>query len=98
VVLKQWGTGHPEWPRHPGGFGEAATLGGTTLETMFVPAAEWGTMHLQDWGVTSQHEGTFEKNMSGMMKAPIVGSLAGNVLKNCRLEFDYAHETLYVSK
>jgi hypothetical protein len=55
-------------------------------------------VHLQDWGVTSQHEGTFEKYMSGMMKAPIVGSLAGNVLKDYRLEFDYAHETLYVSK
>ncbi len=98
VVLKSWGAAHPDWPRHPGAFGDAATLGGTTLETMFVPAATWGKLQLNDWGVTSQREGTFEKNMSAMMKAPVVGSLAGNVFRNYRLELDYANEKLYVSK
>ena len=41
VVLKRWGAQHPDWPRHPGAFGDAATLGGSTLETMFVPHAVW---------------------------------------------------------
>jgi hypothetical protein len=98
VILKKWGASHPDWRRHQGAFGDAATLGGLTLETMFVPAATWGRVRLDDWGLTSQHEGTFEKYMSAMTRGPIVGSLGGNVLRNFRLEFDYVHEKLYVSR
>lgn len=98
VVLKGWGQQHPDWPRYPGAFGEAATLGGATLETMMLPQGRWGPFPLGEVGVTSQREGTFERYMSGMMRGPIVGSLAGNVLKAFRVELDYAHETLYLSK
>lgn len=97
VVLKAWGQKHPDWPRYKGAFGDAATLGGSTLETMFAPQGMWGAFPLRDIGVTSQREGTFERYMSGMMRAPIVGSLAGNVLKGFRVELDYAHEMLYLS-
>ena len=97
VLLKAWGQGHPDWKRYPGAFGDAATLGGQTLETMFVPQGAWGAFPLREVGVTSQREGTFERYMSGMMRGPIVGSLAGNVLKGFRVELDYAHETLYLS-
>ena len=97
VVLSAWGQRHPDWPRHPGAFGDAATLGGQTLETMFVPQGTWGGFLLSEVGVTSQRTGTFERYMSGMMRQPIVGSLAGNVLKGFRVELDYAHETLYLS-
>ena len=88
ALLKTWGSAHPDWPRHKGAYGEAATLGGQTLETMFVPRAVWQTHQLGEFGVTSQQEGTFEKYFSAMMAAPIVGSLAGNVLKNFRVELD----------
>jgi hypothetical protein len=77
---------HPEWPRYQGAFGEAKTLGGVTLETMTLPGGRWGTNKLTEFGVTSQHEGTFERYMSSMAAAPVVGSLAGNVLKRFRLE------------
>lgn len=97
VLLKAWGQSHPEWPRHPGAFGDAATLGGQTLETMFVPRGMWGTFPLREFGVTSQRAGTFERYMSSMMRRPIVGALAGNVLKGFRVELDYANETLYLS-
>ena len=97
VLLKSWGSGHPDWPRYQGAVGEAETLGGMTLETMFVPSARWGTHRLQELGVVSQQEGTFERNMSSMMAAPIIGSLAGNILKRSRVELDYANETLYLS-
>lgn len=97
ALLKALGSKHPNWPRHAGGFGEAATLGGTTLETMFVPSARWGTHQLRDMGIVSQRQGTFEKYMSGMMAAPIIGSLAGNVLKQFRVELDYPHQMLYLS-
>ena len=97
VALKAWGEAHPDWPRHPGAFGEAATLGGQTLETMFVPTARWGARELKEVGVVSQREGTFERYMSSMMAAPIVGSLAGNVLENMRVELDYPNQKLYLS-
>ena len=97
VVLKAWGDAYPEWERHEGGWGEAKTLGGQTLETMIIPNASWGTLTLNDVGVASQREGTFERYMSSMMTEPIVGALGGNVLKNIRIELDYANETLYLS-
>ena len=78
-------------------YGDAATLGGKTLETMFVPRATWGAKPLTDVGVTSQPEGGFEKRMSSMMTAPIIGSLAGNVLSHFRVELDYPDQKLYLS-
>lgn len=98
VLLKAWGARHPQWPRYPGAYGEAATLGGQTLETMMLPQGQWGPFALGEVGVTSQREGTFERYMSGIIRSPIVGSLAGNVLKNFRVELDYAHERLYLSR
>ncbi len=98
VWLGSRGTEHPDWPRHPGAYGDAATLGGQTLETMFIPGAKWGSFPLTEVGVTSQRKGTFEKFMSSMVTAPIVGSLAGNVLKEFRVELDYPNQTLYLSK
>ena len=98
VVLKAWGARHPQWPRYPGAYGEAATLGGQTLETMMLPQGQWGPFALGEVGVTSQREGTFERYMSNIMRNPIVGSLAGNVLKSFRVELDYAHERLYLSR
>jgi predicted aspartyl protease len=97
ALLKKWGSDHPDWPRHPGAYGEAATLGGQTLETMFLPGGAWQSHKLGEFGVTSQREGTFERYMSQMMAAPIVGSLAGNVLKRFRVELDYANQKLYLS-
>lgn len=97
VLLKGWGEEHPDWPRYKGAFGEAAMLGGQTLETMLVPMVEWGPYRVPEFGVVSQQKGTFERYMSGMMAAPIIGSLGGNVLKRFRVELDYAHERLYLS-
>jgi predicted aspartyl protease len=97
VLLKSLGAAHPDWPRHPGAYGEAATLGGMTLETMFIPGGRWGTNQLTEFGVVSQRQGTFESYMSKMMTAPIVGSLAGNVLKRFRVELDYPNAKLYLS-
>jgi predicted aspartyl protease len=97
ALLKAWGSAHADWKRYPGAYGDAATLGGKTLETMFVPRATWGAMPLTDVGVTSQPEGGFENRMSSMMTAPIIGSLAGNVLSHFRVELDYPDQKLYLS-
>lgn len=45
----------------------------------------------------AQRAGTFAKYMSGMMTAPISGSLAGNVLKHFRVQLDYPHQALYLT-
>jgi predicted aspartyl protease len=96
AVLKQWSGAHPDWPVQPGAVGEAKTLGGQTLATIQLPGATWGRQTLATFGMVSQREGVFERNMSRMMTAPIVGSLAGNVLKHFRLELDYPNQKLYL--
>jgi len=96
AVLQAWGRDHPDWPRHQGAYGEAKMLGGRTLETMTVPGGLWGANKLTEFGVTSQPDFVFVKN-SRSMAAPIVGSLAGNVLKRFRLVLDYPNQKLYVS-
>jgi len=88
---------HGDWKRYPGAYGDAATLGGQTLETMFVPSATWAGKPLTGVDVTSQREGVFEKWMSSMMTAPIIGSLGGNVLSHFRVELDYPNQKLYLS-
>jgi predicted aspartyl protease len=98
VLLKSWGRKHPDWPRYRGAAGEARTLVGQTLETMFVPAARWGPYDIGELGVTSQQGGYYETVGSSWMVAPIVGSLAGNVLRYFRVELDYPNETLYLSR
>lgn len=48
--------------------------------------------------VVERKEGVFEKWMRSMMTSPIVGSVAGNVLKQFRVELDYANQKLYLSR
>jgi predicted aspartyl protease len=57
--------------------------------------AKLGDVDLENIGVVARPEGTFENYMSEMMTAPIVGALAGNVLKAFRLEIDYANGYTY---
>jgi hypothetical protein len=98
VLLERWGGEHSDWERHPGAHGEAATLGGQTLETMYIPRGLWGPLELTRFGVVSQSDGTFERYMSPMMTSPIIGSLAGNVLEQFRVELDYPNQTLYLTR
>jgi hypothetical protein len=96
ALLKQWAAAHADWPVQPGAVGAATTLGGQTIATIQLPGGTWGRQHLAPFGMVSQSEGVFEKYMSRMMTAPIVGSLAGNVLKHFRVELDYPNHTLYL--
>jgi hypothetical protein len=97
TLLASWRAAHPEWPWQAGAAGEAATLGGATIETLSLPGGRWGTLDLPAFGVVSRRAGVFERSMSAMMGAPIVGSLAGNVLKRFRIELDYPNQRLYLS-
>ena len=98
VLLQSLSSEHSTWPRYHGAYGDAKLLGGQTLETLFLGEAAWAGHALSEVGVTSQKTGTFEQMMSGLMTAPIEGSLAGNVLKAFRVELDYPNQKLYLSK
>ena len=55
-----WGRDHPDWQQHTGAVGEAATLGGMAIETMFVPGGHWGANQLKEFGVVSQPQGVLK--------------------------------------
>lgn len=57
-----------------------------------------GSFHLADISIISRRSGMFEEWMADMMTGPIIGALAGNVLKCFRVEIDYANQTTYLQQ
>ncbi|HKF50758.1 MAG TPA: aspartyl protease family protein, partial [Candidatus Acidoferrales bacterium] len=101
TLIDKWQTAHPDWPRCDGAVGPANMIGGAfdaKAEMLRVPEMQWGTFDLPRVGVVSRPAGTFEKWMSGMMTAPIVGSIAGNLLRAFRVEIDYPHGVTYLER
>lgn len=101
TLIDKWQTGHPDWPRFVGAVGAANMIGGAfdaKAEMLRIPEMQWGTFEFRGVGVVSRPPGTFEKWMSDMMTAPIVGSIAGNVLRAFRIEIDYSHGMTYLEK
>lgn len=88
---------HPEWKYLSGAYGPANMIGKGDLAShmLRIPNARWGPFDLAPLDVVSRASGTFEKWMSPMMTAPIVGSLAGNVLRNFALRLDYRGNLLH---
>jgi Aspartyl protease len=81
---------HPDWTYIAGAYGPANMIGKGDLAShmLRIPNARWGPFDLT-LDVVSRANGTFEKYMSSMMSAPIVGAIAGNVLRNFTLRLDY---------
>jgi len=82
-----------------GAVGEANMVGGpmeSDAMLMRAPTMTWGPHTLSGVVAVSRPGGTFEKWMSGMMTAPIVGAIGGNVLRHFRVEIDYAAGTTYL--
>jgi len=98
ALITPWRAAHPDWEWHAGAVGEAATLGGPTTQTIILPRIVWGTFELPQVGVADRKDGVFERWMSSMMTAPIVGALAGNVLEQFRVELDYKNQKLYLKR
>jgi hypothetical protein len=101
TLIDKWQTAHPDWPRCVGAVGAANMIGGTfdaKAGMLRLPEMQWGTFELRGVGVVSRPTGTFEKWMSDMMTAPIVGAIAGNVLRAFRIEIDYPHGVTYLEK
>lgn len=101
TLIDKWQAAHRDWPHCTGAVGAANMIGGAfdaKAEMLRIPEMQWGTFHLPRVGVVSRRPGTFEKWMSSMMTAPIVGSIAGNLLRAFRVEIDYPHGVTYLER
>jgi hypothetical protein len=100
AVLDDWAVAHPEWPRATGAVG-AANMGLLTEDGLVmtrVPEMQLGDVPLKAAGMVARPKGTFENWMSPMMTAPIAGAVGGNVLRNYRVQIDYAENATYLEK
>jgi len=100
-VLDGWTEQHPEWSTARGSTGFANMFGGAMENAglmLRVPEMKIGKFSQRDAAVVSRPPGTFEKWMSSMMSAPIIGALAGNVLRDFRVEIDYPHGATYLER
>ena len=86
------------WPRRIGAVGPANMgLPGDSKRLMLrIPEIRLGDFVIREAGAVARPEGTFEKWMSNMMVAPVVGALGGNVLRQFRVEIDYAAGVTYL--
>jgi hypothetical protein len=90
-VIERLHAKHPEWTFMQGAYGPANMIGKGDLAShmLRIPSARWGPFEVSPLNVVSRAAGTFEKYMTPMMSGPIVGALAGNVLRNFALRLDY---------
>lgn len=100
-LLENWAAAHKDWPRLIGAVGEANMLRDKTdadLLLLRLPRMQWGPIELRNVGAVSRRPGIFETYMTRMMSAPIVGAIAGNVLKAFRVDIDYPNGAVYIEK
>ncbi|GLV53694.1 hypothetical protein KDH_05460 [Dictyobacter sp. S3.2.2.5] len=97
VVMGKWMQQFPAWPRASCAVG-AANMGvpGEEHATMMrAPLMTMGSVLLRNITVVSHPDSVFGEAHSEHMTAPIMGALAGNVLRQFRIEIDYMHAMSY---
>ncbi|HKP14353.1 MAG TPA: retropepsin-like aspartic protease, partial [Blastocatellia bacterium] len=99
--LSKWAAAHADWKQATGAVG-CANMGLGPMEAgatmMRLPQFTLGAIALPDVAAVSRPQGTFEKFMSAMMTAPIVGAIGGNVWRAFRVEIDYSNGATYLEK
>ena len=101
AALDRWAAAQPSWPKATGAIGMANMFGGKMeAEALMlrIPEATLGTLRIEHAAAVSRPIGTFEKYMSSLMTSPIVGAIGGNILKQCRVEIDYANGVVYLQR
>lgn len=101
TVFDELAAKYADWPHVTGALGASNMIGGpveTSLTMVRVPEIALGSIHLANAGVITRPAGTFEKGMSSMMAAPVVGAIAGNLLRAFRVQIDYAHGVTYLEQ
>jgi len=92
TLLNQWAAQHPDWPHSIGAVGAANMVGGKfDVENALirVPELTVGPFLLRSVGMVSRPAGVYERAVSEDMGSPLVGAIAGNVLRHFRVEVDY---------
>lgn len=100
-AMDEWRSSAPNpWPHHNGAVGAAnmAIQNDDVRPMVRIPEIRLGDYVIRGAGAVARPEGTFEKGMSSSMVAPILGALAGNVLRQFRVEIDYAAGVVYFER
>jgi predicted aspartyl protease len=98
--LAKWHSQHAQWSSLRGAVGEANMVGKDDVNALLlrIPVVRWGSIEIKDVGAVSRRVGTFETSMSRWVTAPIIGAVAGNVLKTFRVEIDYPNGVTYLEQ
>lgn len=98
TLMDQWAAQHPLWPRSIGAVG-AANMVGKKFDVenalMRIPKMTLASIPLLNVGMVSRPAGVYERTVSGDIGSPVVGAIAGNVLRHFRVEVDYAAGIAY---
>lgn len=102
ATIEEWiDAASTPWPRHTGAVGPANMSGGKMeAEALMtrIPEMRLGDFAIAGAGAVSRPVGAYERTMSNAMTAPIVGALGGNVLRQFRVEIDYASGITYFER
>ena len=85
--------------RTSGAFGLANMSGGpweVERDTVRLPDMEWGDLRLPSVVAVTRREGAFEEMMSSGMPIPVEGAIAGNVLRNMRVDWRAANQSAWI--
>jgi len=97
TLVSQWRARHPDWPHATSAAG-SANFFGFPFETegilMRLPELRLGDLVARDVGLLALDQGFFDW-YSRKSAGPVSGFLGGNVLKNFRLEIDFADGMTY---
>lgn len=88
---------HPDWPTLTGYLGPSNSRGmdeELALHLIRIPHVTWGPLQLGPVGTNE----VFESSKHSPSAGDVVGTLGGNVLKNFRIEIDYANDVAYFDK
>jgi predicted aspartyl protease len=100
-LLEKWAAAHQDWPRLTGAVAEANMLDDQTdVDALLLrlPHVQWGSIEMRNVGTVSRRPGTFETYMTRLMSGPVVGAIAGNVLRTLRVDIDYPNGAAYIEK
>ncbi|HEX5411922.1 MAG TPA: PDZ domain-containing protein [Terriglobia bacterium] len=92
TLMDEWAAQHPQWPHSIGAVGAANMAGGqfdVENALMRIPKMSLGSFLLRNVGMVSRPPGVYERLVSGEMGSPVIGAIAGNVLRHFRVEVDY---------
>ncbi|GCF11389.1 aspartyl protease family protein [Dictyobacter arantiisoli] len=96
-LLETWSERYPQWPQASGAVGTAnvGATGDAFARMVRIPYIIVGSLLVKMVVAVSRPAEIFDERLSGQHLDPIVGVLAGNVLKQFRIEIDYQHSMSY---